>query len=267
MASIPRDHFAEICSQRTKALILGLLKNPATFQRQLERCTSGISSQIAWNNDSAEVALETLQRANELVVGISPEAIENKLPFLRKIPEWVPDFLQPWKVEEIRRYQRERAFWLGQREQVRSQMEQKQPKYSLTSETLNPANASLTDTEAAYTVGMLALIGGMLESSPIQSWFLAMCHHPEWQAKGQVEVDAVCGHRMPTAADIQQLPIVRALIRETFRWRSPVPFGKYVPKIQFSSLTHIGVPHYLEEDDFYDGYYVPKGSQVFVLEW
>ena len=150
---------------------------------------------MAWGNDSAEVALETLQRANELVVGISPEAIENKLPFLRKIPEWVPNFLQ--------------------------------------------------------------------------SWFLAMCHYPEWQARGQAEVDAICGERMPTAGDIQQLPIVRAMMRETFRWRSPVPFGKSI--IEYHNiaplLTVKGVPHYLEEDDVYEGYHIPKGSQVFALEW
>jgi len=44
---------------------------------------------------------------------------------------------------------------------------------------------------------------------------------------------------------------VRALIRETFRWRSPVPFG---------------VPHMLTEDDVYEGYHIEKGSVVFALE-
>jgi hypothetical protein len=48
---------------------------------------------------------------------------------------------------------------------------------------------------------------------------------PEWQKRGQEEVDLVCGDRMPTSEDIQKLPVVRALIREIFRWRSPVPFG------------------------------------------
>jgi hypothetical protein len=88
--------------------------------------------------------------------------------------------------------------------------------YSWTRETLNLDNSSLNDTEAAYILGMMALIGGMLESSPIQSWFLAMCHCPKWQASCQAEVDPVWGDRMPNAGDTQQLPIVRALVRETF---------------------------------------------------
>jgi len=205
---------------------------------------------MAWGNNTKAVAQETLQRANDLVVGISPEAIENKLPILRKIPDWVPGFLQPWKVEEDARFERERNFWGGMRTSVRNQGEK--AGYSWTRETLKLKESPLDDREATYSVGMLALIGGMLVSSPIQAWFLAMCHYPEWQRRGQQEVDAVCGSRMPDAGDIEKMPVVRALIRETMRWRSPVPFG---------------VPHLLEEDDVYEGYYLPKGSQVFALEW
>ena len=89
-------------------------------------------------------------------------------------------------------------------------------------------------------------------SAPLQSWFLAMCHYPEWQARGQAEVDAICGDRLPSVEDMERMPVVRALIRETFRWRSPVPFG---------------VPHCLDENDEYEGYRIPKGSQVFALDW
>ena len=228
MAGIPKQEFAETCAKRTKALILQLLADPSRFQPLLEQCTGGISSQTAWNDDRAEVAQETVRRAHELVVGISPEAIENKLPFLKQIPEWIPNFLQPWKVEEIRRYTRERSFWLGQRDQVRAEVNEKTAGYSWTHETLKMKDSTLNDREAAYCVGMMSLIGSMLVSIPIQSFFSAMCHYPEWQAKGQAEVDAVCGDRMPTAEDIQRLPLVRALIRETFRWRTPVPYGKFI---------------------------------------
>jgi len=225
MASIPREKLTEICAQRTKSLILDLLKSPNQFQPLLERCTAGISSQIAWANDDTVVALETLQRAHELVIGISPEATENKFPFLRMIPEWVPNYLQPWKVEELRRYERERSFWYGQRHIVRTNLQAKTASYSWTQENLTMENSTLNEEEATYAIGMMALIGGTLVSSPIQSWFLAMCHYPEWQKRGQEEVDTVCGDRMPTADDIQNLPVVRAIIREVFRWRSPVPYG------------------------------------------
>ena len=100
--------------------------------------------------------------------------------------------------------------------------------YSWTRESLKAENNQLDDTEAAYSVGMISMIGGMLVSFPIQSWVLAMTHHPEWQIEGQKEVDAVCGDHVPSMKDIQKLPVVRALIRETFRWRPPTPFGNPV---------------------------------------
>jgi len=63
---------------------------------------------------------------------------------------------------------------------------------------------------------------------------------------------------------------VRALIRETFRWRSPVPFGwssiREKAKQQFANFL-TGVPHMLTEDDVYEGYHIEKGSVVFALEW
>ncbi|MCJ1476564.1 hypothetical protein MMC13_005230 [Lambiella insularis] len=211
---------------------------------------------MAWNDNSLAAAQEGLWVTNALLYRISPDgAIMNKLRFLRSIPEWVPDILQPWKVLEEARYQRERAFWLGQREKVRTETEKGSTEYSWT-KTFLTSKGNLPgvtdDTEAAYAIGMMALIGSVLVSSPLQSFFLAMCHYPEWQAKAQAEIESVCGNRMPGHGDIQALPIVRAIIRETFRWRSPVP---------------VGVPHELMEDDIYNDHFIPKGSLIFALEW
>lgn len=130
MSSIPKERLAELTQQRTKSLILDFLRNPSNFQRLLERCTVGISSQTAWNDDSNEVAPDTLQRANELLLYTSPESIENKFPFLKKVPERVPNVLQPWKVEETSRFGHERAFWSRQREKVRVEVTSKVAPYS-----------------------------------------------------------------------------------------------------------------------------------------
>lgn len=228
MSNIPREYLAEVTATRTKILIRDLLKDPMDFRHLLERCTAGISSTIAWGSTDPEVAKETVIRAEELLEGISPESIENKLPFLESFPSWLPGFLQPWRVNELRRAKRERDFWFGQRDHCKSSISEKPAPtpYSWTKESLKDSN--MNEEEKTYTIGMLSLIGGMLESAPIQGWCIAMCHFPEWQAKGQAEVDAVCGDRMPSAADIQKLSIVRALIRELFRWRPPIPFGEAI---------------------------------------
>lgn len=61
------------------------------------------------------------------------------------------------------------------------------------------------------------------------NWFmLAMVSHPEKQKKCQEELDAVVGRaRMPTLADQESLPYIRATAKESLRWRPPGPLGEH----------------------------------------
>ncbi len=84
-----------------------------------------------------------------------------------------------------------------------------------------------SEKEAAYAIGFLSMIGSVLLSSPLQTLYLALVLHPEWQKKAQDQISAVCGDRVPRDSDMQSLPIVRALLREAMRWRPSVPLGKF----------------------------------------
>ncbi|KAJ7843607.1 cytochrome P450 [Mycena olivaceomarginata] len=53
--------------------------------------------------------------------------------------------------------------------------------------------------------------------------------------------------RIPTFADQANLPYIRALVKETLRWRAPGP---------------LGLPRRAHKDDFYEGYFIPKGTVV-----
>lgn len=63
---------------------------------------------------------------------------------------------------------------------------------------------------------------------------LSMVVYPEVQRAAQLELDSVVGRsRMPTFADFQHLPYLRALVKETLRWRPVDPIGSfdsYLPK-------------------------------------
>ena len=78
-----------------------------------------------------------------------------------------------------------------------------------------------------------------------------MVYHPEWQSKAQDEIDEACHGSMPSLADMPKLPILRACIKESMRWRPNVPTG---------------VAHEVEADDFYQGYFIPKGSRILPLD-
>ncbi|KAL0061169.1 hypothetical protein AAF712_012039 [Marasmius tenuissimus] len=79
-----------------------------------------------------------------------------------------------------------------------------------------------------------------------------MLAHPEVQDKCQQELDTVVGRqRMPKFSDLEDLPYIRATAREVLRWRTPAPIGGCL---------------YLK-DDWYGGYYIPKGTLVISNIW
>ncbi|CAG8447852.1 7929_t:CDS:2 [Gigaspora rosea] len=73
------------------------------------------------------------------------------------------------------------------------------------------------------------------------TWLTAvLANHPEIQAKAHKELDQIIGQtRLPKISDEQNLPYIRAIIKEGQRYCGPV---------------YLSVPHYIEEDDDYNEY-------------
>lgn len=71
-----REQPAKVIAEQTKCLILDLFQIPLQFQPLLEHSCAGISSTIAWGDESPEKAKETVTRSDEMLEGISPGSIE-----------------------------------------------------------------------------------------------------------------------------------------------------------------------------------------------
>lgn len=72
--------------------------------------------------------------------------------------------------------------------------------------------------------------------------------HPDIQKKAQAELDAVVGpKRLPDYGDYDSLPYIRAILLESTRWIPVIP---------------LGIPHSVSQDDYYNGYFIPKGTVV-----
>lgn len=61
----------------------------------------------------------------------------------------------------------------------------------------------------------------------LNNFILAMTLNPDVMRKAQAELDAVVGRdRIPTFADKDNLPYIRAIVKETLRWRPVSPLGE-----------------------------------------
>ncbi|KAG5221036.1 cytochrome P450 [Salix suchowensis] len=221
--------------------------------------------QIAENNDPyieiAESAISSLGLAS--VPGTLPADL---FPILKYIPSWLPGAgyksgtpQPPLCHQTLECYQRQTGIvvaytsgrrtliiWLGKGEASES-----------IAETLIESLTEGDDEEVARNTAAACYadrIWDLAECSAnlggndttictLRVFMLAMVLHPEVQRKAQEELDAVIGDRLPTFEDREQLPYVRALMKEVTRWQS---------------VTPMGFAHRVTEDDVYDGYFIPK---------
>jgi hypothetical protein len=115
-----------------------------------------------------------------------------------------------------------------------------------------PEKQGIDNLMAAYTCGGLVEAGAETTSTTLNNFMLAMTLFPEVVKKAQAELDQVVGSdRLPTFEDEKELPFIRATVKEMLRWRA---------------VNKFGMMHATSEDDWYEGYFIPKGT-VAVLNW
>jgi cytochrome P450 len=233
----------------SKRMLNELLDEPQRYNHVLESFISRVTCRLAWGH--AEGSDELKQRARELLIGVSPTgSLSNKLPFLMALPDW----LSPPKAWERRRATTERTWFQTMQNQVVKDIQSGQAAPSWMKIFLDGRSkwGFKSDMEGAYAVGMHGIAGALTIAAPMQTFCLAMTHYPQFLPMLHEELDRVCGDRLPRQEDRPNLPFLRAIIRECIRWRPPVPTG---------------IPHYLIQDDEYNGYHIPKGSTIHPLEW
>lgn len=229
-----------------KKTLRRLMESPDRWsEHMLVHCARTISS-IAWGDPEHGKKLLTI--VPELLKAVSPEGpIINKLTFLQNLPASISPFK---KAEAIRKANMTEAFYEALND-VKAKVENGNApncwsKLWLENEKGIQA-AKLDYHEAAYAIGSSSFVAIATIGGPLHSFFLALCHYPEWLPKLQAEIDEVCGDEIPTVEDMPRLPKLRATVKELLRWRQSTP---------------LGVPHEAMDDDVYEGYLIPKGAML-----
>jgi cytochrome P450 len=103
---------------------------------------------------------------------------------------------------------------------------------------------------------------------------MCMILNPSIQKKAQEELDSVIGSsRLPTIQDRANLPFLRAIVAEVYRFCPAAPLGKLnqlAPRLCSDDIyisVKPGVPHVLTQDDVYEGYFIPKGTWILPNMW
>lgn len=229
-----------------KNTLVRMLNSPDKWSEHIITHCARTAARIAWGDPKHGTKL--LHVVPVLLKAVSPGGpLPNLLPFL----QYLPKSISPWHAAEAKRSREMADAFIEAQEDAMRRFEEGTAEGSWTKLWLEKAQglekSHLSKHEAAHAVGSNALVAIVTIGSPLHTFFTAMCHYPSWQPRLQEELDRVCGDRLPTMADLPRLPVLRAVVKETLRWRQPTP---------------LGVPHILEEDDVYDGYYIPKGAMI-----
>ncbi|THU76873.1 cytochrome P450 [Dendrothele bispora CBS 962.96] len=101
--------------------------------------------------------------------------------------------------------------------------------------------------------GISYAAGGDTTSALLLNMVVALVCYPEIQKKAQAELDVVVGpERLPDFNDRKRLPYVECILKETQRMWPSLP---------------LGVDHYSVSDDFYEEYFIPKGTTIVGNVW
>lgn len=257
-----QHNYYDIIGQEVVRFLHGLLQNPYDHYAQTDLFTARVSARLCYGNPSE--ALRHKRNAYEFIPQISPTAagpIMNIFPFLIHLPEWL-NTSKKWVRE---RRERERELWLSELQRAKESLAHgtaaehsyartyfERLEASKNNSGPSPADFGFPEDEAAYAIGMLCTMAIFTIAAPLYTFFLVMTLHPEWQEKVRSELESVIGFdRLVQLSDSPNLPVLRACIKECLRWKPPVP---------------LGVPRLVTEDDDYEGYYIPKGSVVHIIE-
>ncbi|KAK1230832.1 hypothetical protein PQX77_006072 [Marasmius sp. AFHP31] len=253
-------------------LIRNLTTNPENFYEHIRQYTGSIVLKIAYgyelqSNIAADPYVELATRAMAGISQTIPETfLVDFVPVLEYMPEWLPGggFKRSARMWKKQSYELRDHPW----EWFKDALAKGTADPSFATRCLEELASSETVTSdrdremmeevIKNSVGVAYLAGA--DTTPMQtvsfmlSFILNMVHNPDVQARAQAEIDSLVASsgRLPDFGDQDKLPYLDAIIAETLRLQPVTPYA---------------IPHAVEEDDVYEGYWISKGSTVIGNAW
>ncbi|TFK64017.1 cytochrome P450 [Pluteus cervinus] len=245
-------------AQELEAVTLAqnLIKSPELWYEEIQRSTASSvkttiygTPPISSKNDPTVAFIDEM--GHRITFASQPgKYLVEFFPKLLLLPAW----LAPWKREAIKWYRNDTHELENLVQPIKGQVENGTHKPSFAAYMcLAGDRHHLTHGEEAWLPGTMFMAGFDTSSAAFRFFILAMVLHPEVMKKAQSELDRVVGReRVPDFSDRDKLPYIRAMIKELLRW---------------SPVAPLGVARRVQQDDYYEGYFIPKGTLVLWNAW
>ena len=241
----------------SKQLMHDLLHDPEHFYDHNRRYSNSVILTATYGhrmpNWDAEIVRAIYKVINNLQNFATPGMwLVDSFPELARFPQWM---FGNWKTFGRKCFAHDSPIYLSLWRKMKKEVEQGRANPCFARDFLlsSPEKQGIDELQAAYQTGGLVEAGSETTSAFLNSWILAMVQNPRVFRKAQKEIDCVVGPgRLPSFEDEKDLPYVRAMIKELLRTRPP---------------NKVGIQHGSVEDDWFDGYFIPKGSVVFCDWW
>lgn len=236
-------------NDESRLVAYDLLTSPENYVKHFERYATSVVSIIGFGR-RVESPKDPIVTEVIAVMHLAADLnVPSKtFPMLMETFPWLakfPNAIAPWKHGLGRK--RGTAFFYALADEVAQKQghEDSFAKYLFKKQ----PETALDPDEIASLSGNLFGAGSDTSSSTLITFVLACCAFPETLAPAWEELDRVVGpHRSPHFDDEPNLPYIKAFVKEVLRWRSVAIIG--------------GQPHAPTQDDYYKGWYIPKGTWI-----
>ncbi|QKX53806.1 uncharacterized protein TRUGW13939_00886 [Talaromyces rugulosus] len=231
-------------------------ENQENFYMHIRRYTTSVVMTSTYGRRVAVWDCEDIREIYGLMQDFSEAAqpgkhIAETFPFLAKIPSW----MQWWRKSALQSFQRQAAIWMKYWTRLKTQMDSNLAPECFVKQFIETdyKKSGISELQASFVAGTMIEAGSETTSSALNSCVKYFAAYPEAQAKAYDELRRVVGEsRVPAFEDEQDLPYIRACVKEVLRIRP---------------VTNIGSPHYTTADIVYKDYFIPKHSVVSVNQY
>ncbi|VDB91739.1 unnamed protein product [Peniophora sp. CBMAI 1063] len=242
-----RFHTAEV--EEATRLAATLIRDPAGFHDHVRNYVSSVMLSVTYDRplhggpDDKALRAGIDEYIHQNIAFTRVDQFVQLVPWLAYAPEWAAK----WKRDARLVFEDTTRFFMGLVDDVEARMKQGTARPCLVATLVEELDRfGVTKLEAAWSAGIMYAAGSETTSSALKWCLRVMISHPDIQKRVQAELDSVIGReRLPTVADRPNLPYTVAVLREVMRWRSGLC---------------LGVPHTAEQDDYYQGMFIPKGT-------